>query len=479
MRVLIVDDERSARRSLERILRKLPAVELAEAASLEEARDHLAAGAVDVALIDLRLGPGGRERDGLTLVGEVRAQADAVAIVVSGFQDLGEVRAAMRLGAHDSILKDELSEELVLPILESLQRQRRLQQEVRKLRARRDLPAAPQLVGTSAAMQRLRADVERVAMSERPVLVRGPTGSGKELVVRAIHSLSDRADQPLMDLNCGALPPGLVESQLFGHERGAFTGADRRHTGFFAAVHSGTLFLDEIAELPLELQAKLLRVLESRLFRPVGATMPQRFDGRVVAATHADLEERVAQGTFRADLYYRLNVLEVRVPSLEERREDIPTLVAHFAAQQPRPLGFTEEAVQLLRQAPWPGNVRHLRNTIDRLAVFAPEGLVTPELIAQHGRPKPPRDLQQRVDALACAILEMTEEEDKLAAAEAALIEAAMRRADGNKRAAARLLGVHRKVVERRTGRDERESGASSEPAEEPPRSAGPPLVRC
>jgi DNA-binding NtrC family response regulator len=453
LKVLVIDDERSARRSLERLLRKLPFVVLAEAASLAEARAQLAAGDVDVALIDLRLSASAQSRDGLTLVSEVR-QANAVAIVVSGFQDLAEVRAAMRLGAHDYILKDELSEELVLPLLESLHSRRGLEQEVLRLRARRDVPSCPQLVGTSPAMQRLRSEVERVALSERPVLVQGPTGSGKELVVRALHALSESADQPLLDLNCGALPPGLIESQLFGHERGAFTGADRRHTGFFAAVHSGTLFLDEIAELPLELQAKLLRVLETRLFRPLGATMPERFSGRIVAATHADLEERVRAGTFREDLYYRLNVLEVRVPGLEDRREDIPGLVAHFAAMQPRPLAFTEEALQALRQAPWPGNVRQLRNLIDRLAVFAPEGVVTWEILERHGRAPPRRDLHKLVNELACAILELPQT-DKLAAAEAALIETAMRRADGNKRAAARLLGVHRKVVERRTGRDE------------------------
>jgi DNA-binding NtrC family response regulator len=479
VKVLIVDDERSARRSLERILRKLPFVELAEAASLQEARAHLEAGGVDVALIDLRLSPNGQERDGLTLVGELRALPNAVAIVVSGFQDLEEVRAAMRLGAHDYILKDELSEELVLPLIEGLHSQRSLEQEVRRLRARRDVPSSPALVGSSAAMQRLRASVERVAMSERPVLVRGPTGAGKELVVRAIHTLSARADQPLLDLNCGALPATLIESQLFGHERGAFTGADRRHSGYFAAVHGGTLFLDEIAELPLELQAKLLRVLESRLFRPIGSTMPQRFDGRVVAATHADLEERVSRGTFREDLYYRLNVLEVRVPSLEERREDIPALVSHFAGLQPRPMTFTEDALQALRQAPWPGNVRHLRNLIDRLAVFAPDGVITREIIAQHGSVKPRRDLHKLVNELACALLELPEG-DKLAAAEAALVEVAMRRADGNKRAAARLLGVHRKVVERRTSREEPEDAPASDAEDTtPPQARAPRPAPC
>jgi DNA-binding NtrC family response regulator len=472
MRVLIVDDERSARRSLERLLEKLPFVTVAQAASAEEARAEVEREPPDVALVDLRLDPAGEERSGLALVGELRSRCGAAVIVVTGSQDIGEVRAAMRQGAHDYILKDELSEELVLPILEGLHQQRSLEQEVRKLRARAGgTPSTPHLVGTSRAMQRLRRDLERVALSDRPVLVLGPTGAGKEMVVRTLHSLGEQASHPLLDLNCGALPPALIESQLFGHERGAFTGADRKHTGFFAAVGKGLLFLDEVAELPLELQAKLLRVLETHRFRPVGATADQRFEGRIVAATHADLEERVARGAFREDLYYRLSVLEVHVPSLEERREDVPTLVAHFAGMQRRPLSFTEDAIQALQAQAWPGNVRQLRNLVDRLAVFAPEGPITREALEElrgggaGGRAK--KDLPKLVGELTRAILQMPSG-NKLDMLEAALVDEAMRLSDGNKAAAARLLGVHRKMVERRTER------ASEEPAPAPLEAAAP-----
>lgn len=463
MRILIVDDELPARRSLERILRKLPFVEIAQAASVTEARLELETGTIDVALIDLRLHGDGQSCDGLGLLSEVRQRSGVVPIMISGSADLGEVRAAMRAGAYDYILKDELSEDLVLPILKKLQDKRALEQEVRRLRARCDVSTTPGLVGTSPQMQRLRGDIERVAMSDRPVLVTGPTGAGKELVVRAIHAFSSRADQPILDLNCGALPGTLIESELFGHERGAFTGADRKHSGFFTAVRAGTLFLDEIAELPLELQAKLLRVLEIGLFRPIGSSELLRFEGRVITATHRDLDERTARGAFREDLYYRLNVLEVRVPSLKERQEDIPALVAHFARMQSRPMTFTEPAIAALQTANWPGNVRQLRNVVDRLAVFAPDGPITAATIAElSGGRRAPVAVRGLSD-FARAVLQ-TGFAEKLALAETSLIDEAMRLCDGNKAAAARLLGVHRKVVERRL---DRSSAATPIPATE------------
>jgi DNA-binding NtrC family response regulator len=308
------------------------------------------------------------------------------------------------------------------------------------------------LVGSSAPMRRLRMEIDRVILSDRPVLVCGPTGSGKEGVVRAIHELGARSAGLLVDVNCGALPSSLIESQLFGHKRGAFTGADREHEGFFTAVGEGALFLDEIAELPIDLQAKLLRVLETGLFRPIGAIAAERFRGRVIAATHADLEERVQLRTFREDLYYRLAVLEVRVPSLEERRDDIPALTARFADAQTRPMTFTDDALRALQAARWPGNVRQLRNVVDRLAVFAPDGPITAEDVARVATDRVRRQTPPPVEDLARAVLELADG-DKLAAAESALVAEAMRRASGNKAAAARLLGVHRKVIERRLDR--------------------------
>jgi DNA-binding NtrC family response regulator len=456
MNILIVDDQRSARRLLVRFLERLDGTVLHEADSLESARQVMEKHPLDVALIDLHLQPDLLNRDGLTLVEESR-RAGITPVVVTVSTELGEIREAMRRGARDYLLKDELCEELVVPVVEGLRNRRQLEHEVLRLRLRSGAERLHEMVGASPAMQQLRHMLQRVALSDRPVLVSGPTGAGKELVVRALHALGPHPDEPLLDVNCGAIPEALMESQLFGHEKGAFTGADRRQEGYFATVRQGTLFLDEVAELPLPLQAKLLRVLESGVFRAVGSTVPQRLTGRVVAATHVDLEQRVARGQFREDLLYRLNVLEVRVPSLEERREDIPSLIAHFARQHPRPLRFSSEALDALVKAPWPGNIRQLRNLIDRLAVFAEHDVITPaELERLPGKRQPPSpasgesDLQSVVRGLLRMPLG-----NKLEAVERALVDEALTLAEGNKSAAARLLGVHRKAIERRTARED------------------------
>jgi DNA-binding NtrC family response regulator len=450
MRVLVVDDERAARQVLVRLVSLVGEVETHEAASVAEAKELLEQMPFDALLVDLRLSPDADDRDGLVLVNEARARS-ILSVVVSGSHDVAAVRTAMRMGAHDYVLKDELSEELIVPVLRSIQSRRALEREVTELRSR-GAANVPSLVGTSRAMQQLRTMIQRVAVSDRPVLVTGPTGAGKEVVVRAIHALGRHPSAPLLDLNCGAFPEALVESQLFGHERGAFTGADKKHEGFFAVASVGTVFLDELAEMPLDLQAKLLRVLETGMYRPVGASTSRKFVGRIIAATCADLEERVATGRFREDLYYRLNVLEVHVPSLDERREDIPMLLQHFASCQSRPLAFTEEAYAHAQQMQWRGNARQLRNLVDRLAVFAPDGPITAEVLDQFAGGRP---LASSSDPLAALVREVLKVDagDKLRTAENLLIHEALRLTDGNKAAAARLLGVHRKVVERRTDR--------------------------
>jgi DNA-binding NtrC family response regulator len=451
MNVLIVDDQRSARHILTSVLGTFPGLSLHEAGSLDEARQALTQHAIDVAFIDIRLNADARNRDGFTLVREVREKTNAIPIVVTAYNQMGDIRTAMRLGAYDYILKDELCEELVAPVIDALRDKQRLEREVLELRARRVPTEMPDgLVGASAAMDRLRAAIRRVAVSDRPVLVLGATGSGKEVVVRTIHALGAHPEEPLLDINCGAIPETLMESLLFGHERGAFSGADRRQEGFFTAVRRGTLFLDEIGELPLSLQAKLLRVLESVRYRSLGATVEQRFAGRIVVATHRDLEQLVAAGRFREDLFYRLNVLVVRVPALEDRRDDIPLLVAHFVKQQSRPLRFSPEALEVLARSSWPGNVRQLRNVVDRLAVFAEDDWVTPEALADLGEGRTgAQPAEGSLDALARAILRLSMP-NKLAAVEGALVAQALVMTGGNKSAAARLLGLHRKSLERR-----------------------------
>jgi DNA-binding NtrC family response regulator len=451
MKVLIVDDQASARRVLAAIVGKLDDVVITEAGDLGAARRAIETQGLDVALIDLRLGPDARNRDGLTLVEEIRARTSIVPIIVTAYQEVAEIRMAMRVGAYDYILKDDLCDELVLPVLTGLQSRRRLEREVTELRARRvDAEPVTRLVGVSPAMELLRETIRRAALSDRPVLVSGPTGSGKELVVEALHTLGPHPDQPLLDINCGAIPEALMESQLFGHAKGAFTGADREQQGYLTLVKQGTLFLDEVAELPPALQAKLLRVLETGVFRAVGAQAQGRLEGRVIAATHADLAERVRAGTFREDLFYRLNVLAIRVPPLGERREDIPALVAHFCRGQKRPLRFTAPALDLLMAAAWPGNVRQLRNLVDRVAAFADEDLVTPEALLPFLKESPASNTNaDALQSTAQHILRLPIE-NKLEAIEEALIAEAVRLSDGNKSGAARLLGMHRKAVSRR-----------------------------
>lgn len=240
------------------------------------------------------------------------------------------------------------------------------------------------LVGESPSIGRLRTTLKKVASIDAPALIVGPTGSGKELAARAIHALSPRRDQPLVTINCGALTESLVEAQLFGHEKGYFTGADRARDGYLTEADRGTLFLDEIAELPLSLQTKLLRVLDNRTFRVLGASQDIRFEGRIIAATHVDLQSRVREGRFRQDLYYRLEVFTVSVPALDERKEDVPLLVEHFLRKTGRRLRFAPEALAALEQLDWPGNVRQLRNLVQRLATFAEREVVTAADVELH-----------------------------------------------------------------------------------------------
>jgi transcriptional regulator with AAA-type ATPase domain len=300
----------------------------------------------------------------------------------------------------------------------------------------------------SPAMRRINVLVSRIAPTDRPVLVLGPTGCGKEVVAQQIHRRGLRPMSPFVDVNCSSIPESLMEAELFGHERGAFTGAVTNHLGHFTMVRDGTLFLDEIGDLPLSMQPKLLRVLETRHFRSVGCSTPQRFEGRIIAATHRDLARMVRDGTFREDLFYRLNVFAVEIPGLDQRREDIPALARHFARCQSRPLRFGDDALQLLAQASWPGNVRQLRNLVDRVAVLCDGDCIDAHEVAPF-LPVSHETFDGSLDDVAERLLRI-EGEDKMSAVEHLLVDKVLRDCDGNKTAAARVLGVNRRVIERR-----------------------------
>jgi DNA-binding NtrC family response regulator len=451
MRFLLLDDQRSARLVLKRLLGERPDIEVVEASSVDDARLRMESQEIDAMLLDIRLSDAPGDRGGLDFLRWVRSTGRAMpAVMVTGVTELAEIREAMRHGAQDYVLKDELCAEMILPIVDGIRERFALRGEVERLREQVDRKQGlPAIVGASPAIDRVRKLVRRVADADAPILLRGATGSGKEMVARAIHYAGKRRAESLLAVNCSALPGTLIESLVFGHQRGAFTGADRRVRGQLELAGAGTLMLDEIAEMPIELQAKLLRVIEDRKFRPLGAEEEITLDARIIAATHVDLERRIAEGTFREDLYFRLNVVTIDVPALSERDEDIPQLVQAFASEQPRPLRFTDAAVAWLRRRHWPGNVRELRNAIERLSLLSETDVIDvptlEELIGSDGG-----RIERELSRVAKTLLSLaTKDGSKLDAIQRALVEQALVAAKGNKSAAARMLGIHRKMLER------------------------------
>jgi DNA-binding NtrC family response regulator len=444
MKVLVVDDQRSARRVLKQMLADLQGVEIFEAGRFEEAMAAVDSTSPDLLLLDIRLSDDPRDRGGLDVLRAVRASGRMTpAVMVTSSTELAEVRDAMRHGAQDYVLKDELSPEMLLPIVEGIR-------EVTRLRERVDRAfGTAALVGSSAAMERVRRLVARVADANCAVLIRGETGSGKEMVARALHEMSGRRDQPFIAVNCSALPGALIESLIFGHERGAFTGADRRVRGQLELARGGTLLLDEIAEMPAELQAKLLRVLEDRRFRPLGAESELPVRARILAATHVDLERGIGEGRFREDLYYRLNVVTIDVPPLSERGNDLVELLLAFCSELSRKIRFSDDAINWLTRRRWSGNVRELRNVVERVALLSETDLVDVSVLDDLARET--SDATREIDRIARTLLALPSNlGSKLDVIERAILHHAIEASGGNKSAAARLIGVDRKALERK-----------------------------
>jgi DNA-binding NtrC family response regulator len=371
--LLIVDDEANTLASLARAFR-LAGHEATVCDNPVKALDLAKVEKFDLILSDVRM-PG---KDGLMLLEELKAQGvSAPVVMMSGQADIEMAVRATRLGALDFLEKPISTEKLLLTVENALKLQR-LESENRQLKQRL---GKHELVWQGATMQRVMAQVERVAASTTRVCILGETGTGKELVARTIHERSPRAGGAFVTLNCAAVPAELIESELFGHEKGSFTGAAGRHIGKFEQADRGTIFLDEIGDMPLAMQAKLLRVLEEGEVERVGGDKPVSVDVRVVVATHRDLEARVREDKFRQDLFHRIYVFPLVLPPLRERREDIPALVAHFAAQVSAQNGwkaipFSEDAMVALQAHAWPGNVRELRNMVERLMLLAIDGQV-------------------------------------------------------------------------------------------------------
>ncbi|HEX9670246.1 MAG TPA: sigma-54 dependent transcriptional regulator [Thermoanaerobaculia bacterium] len=383
--VLVVDDEKAIRDSLRMIL-EYEGYQVDEAAGGPQALARVADRPPDAVLLDIKM----PEMDGLELLRAFRERGyDMPVLMISGHADVATAVEATRRGAYDFFEKP-LQRERVLVALRNAVESSRLQAENRLLRQEPD-----PLIGASAVMRRLRETIEKAAPTTATVLIAGESGTGKELVAREIHQASARRERPLVQVNCAAIPEELIESELFGHEKGSFTGAVRRQTGKFVAADGGTIFLDEIGDMSARTQAKVLRVLQNGEVEPVGAEKTVQVDVRVVAATHRTLDEEIAAGRFREDLFYRLNVIPVRTPPLREHLEDIPMLVEHmvrrYAEQNNYRLKtFGPEALSHLQALPWKGNVRELKNLVERLLILSAGDVIDREdVIAATGGARP------------------------------------------------------------------------------------------
>ena len=373
--LLVVDDEANIRSSLQAALGR-EGYQADVAASLAEARTRLAE-AYDFVLLDVWFPP---EGDSLGLLSEIVAGApETVVIMMSGNATIEKAVKATRIGAFDFLEKPDVLERLLV-LLRNASKTRALEAETRRLRQ----PWAGGIVGSSKPIQHLLHEIERAGPAPARVLIQGEHGTGKELVARALHAASPRRELPFIAVNCAAIPDELIESELFGHERGAFTGATQARRGRFEEAHGGTLFLDEVGDLSARAQTKLLRVLKEGEMSRLGGNRTIKVDVRVIAATNRDLARATKEERFREDLYFRLAVIPIVVPPLRERAEDIPELITHFAAQVAREIGqrprkFAPEALGLLARHPFPGNVRELRNLVERLVIMSPGATVSAE----------------------------------------------------------------------------------------------------
>ncbi len=436
--VLVVDDERAVRVALDVNLSKAGYI-VSLADNADRAMEILRTQNVDLVLTDLMM-PG---RDGMELLQHIRDRWPQIQVIMmTGHGTVERAVEAMRIGAHDFVIKPVGKNEL-LAILERASREQALHRQVERLQAAAEERFGfDKLVGSTKAMQAVYAQINAVAKSDAYVLLTGPTGTGKELIGQALHHQSRRKHGPFVQINCGALPSGLLESELFGHERGAFTGAVRQHKGTFEQADGGTLMLDEIGEMPLDTQVKLLRILESGKFQRVGGTGTVQVDVRVVAATNRDLREEVRQKRFREDLFYRLNVFHIALPPLRERMDDIPLLVDHFVRKyadrnHKQVTHASPEAIASLRSHSWPGNVRELEHTVEKAVIMTEDDTIT-----QFDVPAAEEEIQtaslhpQSNDSLNIA--------DNLRAYEREMVIAALRAENGVQARAAKRLGVSR-----------------------------------
>jgi len=444
-RILIVDDEAFIRENLERILAE-EGYRPTSTASAEEALKLVGEEDIDLVLLDLNLGG----QSGLDVLRTLREiDPGVLVIIITGYGTVESAVEALKIGAYDYIKKPFKADAIRLIVRLALETQS-LRRELRHLRREgqgRDLLGAADMVGSSPELLQIYRQIREVAKHETAtVLISGESGTGKELVARAIHNLSPRRDRPFTEINCGSLPFNLLETELFGHERGAFTDAKNRKIGLFEESNGGTIFLDEIGEMDLNLQVKLLRVLEDRRIRRLGGTRTLDIDVRVIAATNRNLKEAIEEKEFREDLYYRLNVFPISVPPLRERREDIPPLLDHFLKRfgsefNKKIREISRDALDLLMRYHWPGNVRELRNVVERICIMHNDETILPEFLPQEIWGEAPR----KELPLSCEIPpEGISLEELVAQIEKELIVKAVAITGGNVAKTSRLLNIPR-----------------------------------
>jgi DNA-binding NtrC family response regulator len=443
--VLIVEDDELAARQLQKLLQRDPQLQVATAGGGQEALKELDRHQYSILITDLRM-PG---MDGMDLIKEVQHRGLPVTIIVTtGQSSIDEAVQAIRLGAYDFLTKPIDVDNLRLVVQRAL-RERALQDEVAFLRSQlQDRYSFHNIISKNPRMHAIFELISNVAHSNTTVLIEGETGTGKEVIARAIHEASQNRSGPLVAVNCAALPESLLESELFGHEKGAFTSAVSQRRGRFELAHGGTIFLDEVGDVPAAMQAKLLRVLQERRFERVGGTESIEVDVRVIAATNRPLQKLVKQGTFREDLYYRLNVVKIDLPPLRERQEDIRLLAQHFAEKYARagepPKQIAPEALELLINYRWPGNIRELENVIERACVTSSDNVIGPEnLPPEIVHPPAPRfpfpiDLERQLPELLREITAHVEHQ---------YIRKALKKARGNVGRCAKICGLSRRSI--------------------------------
>jgi DNA-binding NtrC family response regulator len=435
-RILVIDDDASLRRVLEYNLVE-EGYEVFASASGEDGLRLFNRCRPELVITDMKM-PG---MDGFRVLRAVKERfPDTLVIIVTAFGEIEAAVRAMKHGAYDYITKPFNREELKLTVKKALhmsglsEENRRLKEELTERVEFRNI------IGTSKAMDQVFDMVRRVADTEATVLITGESGTGKELVARAIHGLSSRRSGPFGAVNCAAIPRDLLESELFGHVKGAFTGAVRDNPGKFRQADGGTLFLDEVGELPIELQPKLLRALQEKTVEPIGGSVTHKFDARVLAATNADLENAISEGNFREDLYYRIAVIPIPLPPLRERKDDIPALLSHFAAKRgDKEITFSSEAVAALTDYSWPGNVRELENTVERLIIMRRGNVITPDDLPEKLR----GDRKRTVGS----VIRLPDEGYALEQLEREVVVEALERNNWNQTSAARFLRIPRHVL--------------------------------